>query len=230
MGIANSRRLGAACATALLLAVSHRAAGLSTVDQFCTGDPCVITSPKDVDPGAMLDFGTRTVILQSTLNLLALPSGAIGSVTIHAGSFSVTGSSGQITGFSATFEGGSVEIDADNDIQLNSTSGGGAVRLYGQDAGSLTLNTTNGSVTASGRLTMYGNGTYASGGLLTINAGANISLTGQMDFYGGAQGCGGDFELTANGDVTVNGTLDLSGSGDGGCLDVTANGSLTLGQ
>ncbi len=230
MGIASSRRLHAACAAVLLLAVGQRAAALSTVNQFCTGDPCIISSPKDVDPGAMLDFGTRTVILQSTLNLLALPSGAIGSVTIHAGSFSIIGSNGQITGFSATFSGGSVEIDADNDIQLNSTNGGGAVRLYGQDAGSLTLNTTNGSVTASGRLTMYGNGTYASGGLLTINSGANISLTGQMDFYGGAQGCGGDFELTANGDVTVNGVLDLSGGGDGGCLDVTANGSLTLGQ
>ena len=215
----------------LMLAVGGgSAAALSAPNQFCTGDPCVIASPKDVDPGAVLDFGTRAVVLQSTLNLLSLPSGQIGSVTIRAGSFAVIGSSGQIKGFSGTAGGGAVTIDVRDTIQFDSTVGTGAVRLSGQDAGSLTLTTATGSVSGSGRISMYGAGTYAAGGTLTINSGADISLTGQLDFYGGSQGCGGDFELNAVGDVTLAGPLDLTGGGDGGCLDVTAGGSLTLGQ
>ena len=66
----------------LATCAARPAAALSAPNQFCLGNPCVIVSPKDVDPGAVLDFGTRAVVLQSTLNLLPLPSGAIGSVTM----------------------------------------------------------------------------------------------------------------------------------------------------
>jgi hypothetical protein len=216
--------------TALVLAVGgRRATALNSPNQFCTGDPCIISSPKDVDPGAVLDFGTRAVVLQSTLNLLPLPSGAIGSVTIKAGSFSVTGSNGQVKGYSGSFPGGAVTIDVVNDIQLNSTITTGVVRLSGQDAGTLTLITAVGSVTCGGLIALTGNGTYAVGGTLSIKSAADITLSGDLHLDGGSQGSGGEFELTAAGNITVTGFLDLTSGGGGGDIDITAGGSLNLG-
>ena len=213
----------------VLVAGSRRGAALNTPDQFCTGDPCIISSPKDVDPGTVLDFGTRAVVLQSTLNLLELPTGAIGSVTIKAGSFSVTGSNGQVKGYSGSFPGGAVTLDVVNDIQLNSTIATGVVRLSGQDAGTLTLITAVGSVTCGGLIALTGNGTYAVGGTLSIKSAADITLSGDLHIDGGSQGSGGEFDLTAAGNITVTGFLDLTSGGGGGDVDVTAGGSLNLG-
>ena len=62
---------------ALVALVASSAAGLSNPNSFCVGDPCVISADKDADPGVVLDFGTRTVILQKQINMLPLPSGAL---------------------------------------------------------------------------------------------------------------------------------------------------------
>lgn len=212
-----------------LAGAGRRATALSTPNQFCTGDPCVISSPKEADPNITLDFGTRTVVLQNTLTLKDLPSGGVGTLTIKAGSFSIIGS-GQIKGFSSNASGGSVNIQVANTIQINSTIGSGAVRLSGQDAGSLDL-TAGGAVNVAGRLTIFGDGIIGSGGTLSIDSGANVVITGELDMHGGLQGSGGDIDFNATGDVTVSGFVDLTG-GDvgGGFFDVSAGGSFTLGQ
>jgi hypothetical protein len=215
---------------AIWLAVGGRGAvALNAPDQFCTGNPCVISSPKGADPNILLDFGTRTVVLQSTLELLPQVGGAIGWLTIKAGSFSIVGN-GQIKGSSSTQPAGTVTIEVANSIQIDDTLFSGAVRLSGQDGGTLTLTTASGSVNGGGRIALFGDGTQASGGTLAVNAAGGVNLTGRLDIGGGAQGGGGSFDLTAAGNVSVPGDIDLAGGTDGGgTLDISAGGSLTLG-
>jgi hypothetical protein len=230
MGRRDWTPVGAALLIGLCLAgAGRRATALSTPSQFCTGDPCVISSSKVADPNITLDFGTRTVILQNTLTLKDLPGGGVGALTIKAGSFSITGS-GQIKGFSSDASGGSLTVQVSNAIQINSTISSGAIRLSGQDAGSLTLSA-GGPVTVAGRLAIYGDGIVGSGGSLSIDSDTNIVMTGELDMHGGLQGSGGDIDLSAGGDVTMSGFVDLTG-GDvgGGFFDISAGGSFTLGE
>lgn len=212
-----------------LVGAGRRATALSTPNQFCTGDPCVISGSKDADPNITLDFGTRAVVLQNTLTMKTLPGGGVGALTIKAGSFSITGS-GQIKGFSSNASGGLLTVQVTNGIQINSTIGSGAIRLSGQDAGSLTLSA-GGPVNVAGRLSIGGDGIIGSAGTLSIDSGTNILITGLLDLHGGLQGSGGDIDFNAVGDVIISGFVDLTG-GDvgGGFLDVSAGGSLTLGQ
>src|SRR5262249_4540850 len=136
---------------ALAVGVARRpAAALNDPNQFCTGDPCVISSPKSANPGITLDFGTRTVKLQSALTVLPQTNGAIGSLTIKAGSFSIVGI-GQIKAFSTTKPAGALAINAVNNIQIDDTVSSGAIRMSGVSGGTLTLTTTSGSVTGAGR-------------------------------------------------------------------------------
>src|SRR5262245_45834309 len=141
----------------LALTVAHRAAALTTPSQFCLGNPCIISGTKDANPNIVLDFGARAVILQGTLNMLPLGTGDIGSLTIKAQSFTISGN-GQIRGFGNRHNGGSLTINAVTTIQINDTVGSGAVRLSGQDGGALTLTTTAGAVNVSGRVTLFGDG------------------------------------------------------------------------
>jgi hypothetical protein len=143
------------CALATLIA--GPAAALSSPNSFCVGDPCVISADKDADPDIALDFGTRTVVLQQQLNMLPLPTGALGSLTIRCGTFRITGD-GVLKGTSATGPGGAVVIEALNGIELNGLTSLGDIRLTGQDAGSLMLRTSVGSITGNGRLNLGAGG------------------------------------------------------------------------
>jgi hypothetical protein len=107
-------------------------------------DPCIISGSKTADANVTLDFGARAVILQGTLTMAALGDNSVGSLTINARSFAISGP-GQIRGFSSSASGGSVTINATDTITINDTSGSGAVRLSGQDGGELTLITTSGA-------------------------------------------------------------------------------------
>src|SRR5262245_7147576 len=219
----------AALFTGFALIAAHRAAALTTPNQFCTGDPCVISGTKDANPNIVLDFGARAVILQGTLNMLPLGTGNIGSLTIRARTFTISGN-GQIKGFGNRHAGGSLTIDAVNTIQINDTASSGAIRLSGQDGGSLTLTTATGAVNVFGRVTLFGDGVEASGGSLSINAATDINLAGELDNGGGLDGTGGDVDLTAGGNV-LTGLTDLSaGEIGGGFLDISAGGSVTLGE
>jgi hypothetical protein len=229
-----SRREWTAVCSALLFAVAVAgnagvAAALNTPNQFCTGDPCIISGSKTADANVTLDFGARAVILQGTLTMAALGDNSVGSLTINARSFAISGP-GQIRGFSSSASGGSVTVNATDTITINDTQGSGAVRLSGQDGGELTLITTSGAITISGRISMFGDGLPASGGSLDVEAGTAITITGRLDLEGGLQGGGGDLSLTSNGDVLMTGDVDLTG-GDvgGGFLDITTTGSVTMG-
>lgn len=206
------------------------AQGLSNPNDFCTGDPCIISSDKVVTAGAVIDFGTRSVVLQRTLDIQALPGGNIGSFTLKAGNFSITGV-GQIKGNASAHSAGSATIQVVNNIQLNGTAANGTVRFPGQDGGVLNLITTVGSVSATGRINLSGDGIIASGGTLSITSAGNVTLNGDLMLPGGAQGAGGSIDISAGGNVTTTGIIDLTGGEAGaGFLDVIASGNVSLGE
>ncbi len=214
----------------LLLGTRQPVSALSDPDDFCTGDPCIISSDKDVDPGAVLDFGSRDVILQQQLTIRDLPSGAVGSMTLLAGSFTITGN-GQIKGTGGTLSAGSVTIQTVNDIRIDYTRLTGAIRMTGTDGGELNLQSTSGSITGAGKIDLDHYGLVAYGGSLTISAAGNVDLTGSILVSGGLQGGGGLIDVYAAGDVSLTGLVDLTGGeGGGGDLDISAGGSLTLGE
>jgi len=220
---------GAALGAALLLGGAGAAAGLSNPNDFCTGNPCVIASDKVVDAGALLDFGTRTVVLQKQLTIANLPNG-VGSFTLRCGTFQITGD-GQIKGTSASGQGGTAIIEALNDIQINGTAGTGAVRLNGVDAGALALTTTNGAISGGGRISIGGDGILASGGALTMRAGSTISYSGQITAPGGTQGAGGVIDVAAPGHITLSGLIDATGGEAGaGEINVVGGANVTLGE
>lgn len=213
---------------ALALLAAAPVAALSNPNSFCTGDPCVIGADKDADPGVVLDFGTRTVVLQKLINMLPLPTGFPGSLTIRCGTFRVLGD-GAIKGAAPTGPAGTVTIEAVNGIELNGTTSLGDVRLTGQDGGNLTLRTSVGSITGTGRLNVGADGIIASGGSITAVSAADIVLGGVLSLPGGTQGSGGTLDMQAPGRITLTGLLDLTGGqGGGGYLDLTAAGALTI--
>lgn len=205
-------------------------AAATVPNDLCTGDPCIISSDENVTPGSVLDFGTRAVILQKTLDIQNLPSGDVGSITIKAGSFQAVGD-GQIKGTGGANLAGSATIETTGDIALNGTRSTGTVRLTGTDGGNLTLKSTAGAVTATGIINLDHEGIPAYGGILSIDAAGAVTLSGEIIADGGSQGGGGVVLVVAGGNIDISGAMELSaGEGGGGEIDFTAGGSLTIGD
>ncbi|MBX3026954.1 hypothetical protein KF840_18765 [bacterium] len=205
-----------------------RALALSNPNSFCTGDPCVISADKAADPGIVLDFGTRTVVLQKQITMSPLPGGALSSLTIRCGTFRTTGD-GVIKGSRSNGPGGTLTIQAVNAIQLNGTTTAGDIRLTGQDGGTLTLTTGIGSISGSGRINVAADGIIASAGTVTMTSAADVAYSGTISLSGGSQGAGGTLVIQAPGNVILSGSLVLTGGqSGGGYLDVTAAGALTI--
>lgn len=204
-----------ALAAAITLATA--AAGQS-VDDFCTGDPCVIAGDVVVGDNADLDFGERNVILRAVLDA------GDGIVTLRAGSFEVD-APGQIVG------SGVVSIEVDGDVRLDGTRTRGAVRMVGEEGGDFAVTSYRGSVSGAGRLVLNASDLDGDGGTLSIDAAAAVALSGAIESIGGFDGGGGTVEVVAGGDVALLGGVDLSGGGfDGGAIDIESQGSITLGD
>jgi hypothetical protein len=210
-----------------LVGLSSSARALSDPDDFCTGNPCIIASDETADAGAVLDFGARAVILTRTLTVGDLPSGDVGSLTILAGTFSIT-SDGQIKGNGGSNAAGTVYIVCGGDIQLDGSKSTGTVRLTGADAGSLYL-TSGGTVSGTGKINLDHDGLIDAGGTLLIDA-VDIDISGDIIAGGGNQSFGGSVDAEAVNDISLTGFIDINGGdGGGGFLDVFAGGSVVMG-
>jgi len=202
---------------------------LSDPDDFCTGDPCQITSAKTADADIILDFGSRDVILTDILTIGDLPSGEVGSLLITAGSFSIIGD-GQIKGNGGSGQAGEIDIDVTGDIRVDGTRATGAFRLPGNDGGNIGL-FAGGNVFGGGKFNIDRDSTIGSGGELLINAGGYVDLSGDILARGGLQGFGGTIDIQSGGDITLAGLTQISGGDSGGgSLDLFADGSITLGE
>lgn len=220
--------LGAALVAAALLGPAAAAPALNTPNDFCTGDPCTIASDLAADANLVLDFGSRTVVLQKQLTMLPQAGGTLGSLTIRCGTFRIVGD-GVIKGTAVGGPGGTVVIEAVNAIQLTGTTGLGDVRLTGADAGSLTLRTAVGSITGSGRINLSADGLLASGGTLTLHAADDVALSSQISMPGGTQGGGGTIDAFAADDLDLTGVIDVTGGqGGGGFVDAVSGGDMRV--
>ncbi len=202
---------------------------LSDPNDFCVGDPCVISSNKTADAGIILDFGSRAVVVDNaTLTIDNLVGGAVGSLVIRADSFAIIGT-GQVKGSSTTNQAGTISIETTGDIEVNGTRSNGAFRFPGSDGGFVTL-TAGGSVFGSGKFNLDHDGLIASGGELVITANGNVNLSGDIIAEGGVQGFGGTIDIAGQADVSVTGLIDISGGeSGGGSLDLFSVGNMVMG-
>ena len=207
---------------------SASASALSNPNDFCTGNPCIISSAKTADAGAVLDFGTRDVRLTQILTIANLPTGNVGSLTIIAGSFAVI-NDGQIKGTNGTKQAGSVDITTTRDIRLDGTRATGVIRMTGADGGNVNL-LAGGSIFASGKINIDHDGLPAGGGSLTATAFDRIEINGDIIAAGGVQGFGGAIDIQAGGNINIRGLIDISGGeSGGGFLDLFGFASVNLG-
>lgn len=198
----------------------------TVADDLCDplDDPCVISGNNAIDDFSTLDFGSRAVVLEGTLDV------GTGEMMIEAGSFEMT-ADGQIRAKGSNTElGGNVTIDCSGDIQLDGAKIGGAFVMDGLDGGNLTLISDNGSVTGSGRVNLDGMTVDGFGGFLDVNAGQNVSFTDRLQATGGTFGAGGDFTIITGGTIDLADVVLDGGDFDGGSLDLRSGGTTTLGD
>ncbi len=218
------------CAALGAAVISSSASALSDPDDFCTGNPCLITSNKTADHGITLNFGPRDVVLSDVLTIGDDPmTSSPGSLTIIAGSFAIIGD-GQVKGAGGPDPAGSITILSSGDIRIDGTRSTGAFRLPGTDGGTVTL-TAAGDVYGAGKFNLDRDSITAAGGELIIVAGGNVDLSGDIIAEGAVQGFGGTLDISASGTLRLTGEIHLrGGESGGGSLDLFSEGNMTIGD
>jgi cysteine-rich repeat protein len=227
---------------------------LANASGVCTsmqGNTCFIDSKQcTVAAGAVLDFGTKDVVLRQG-SVLDVGTGAM---TITAKSLTLQ------FGTALLGHGGSVVVQTEGPIAVLKPSQGAPARIDVSDpvlANRIDLTSTAGTIQIDGILDARGTNPDGSGGSIDM-AGANVLISGEVRTSGGNLGIGGPVsadaksgsltiagmilglggsggavDLTADGGLTVTGTIDIrsnSAGGDGGIMTVlTTSGSITLG-
>jgi hypothetical protein len=122
---------------------------------------------------------------------------------------------------------GSIDITTTGDIRIEvSGTVRGRIDVSGDSGGFLTL-TAGGELVIAGQL--LGTGDLSTGDGASIDVtGRNVTLSGRISATGGPTGVGGDISVSAViGGVTMGGTIDASG-GDGGAIAIDADADVTL--
>jgi len=222
-----------------------------TVQRRCSGDdatPCLTDSVC-----ATVSLGTCSLgsgVVSANISAAAREPGSGGDITVRAaGDITLYGSL-NVSGVGAATDGGEVEVESFGgnvvvESQVRGNNGGG---YYNYSAG------LNGSLTieAAGDAALLGDASMAGGegdGELTIIAGGDITIANDVNVNSGAHqfAVGGCVLLDAGGDINVvrpegadpvSITSDGGGifyygswlSGYGGYHDLTAGGSIDIGE
>jgi hypothetical protein len=155
-------------------------------------------------------------------------------------------------------DGGSLTVSADNDVVVSTVRGnsigpagsGGCVDINGKSVqllglievdggtsidgagcgGAINVSADFGDLTIANDLTARGPTPDGGGGCITLtSAGSTTIQSGRVvTARSTAQGCGGEICVTAGGNVTSNGSLDVSAGSEGGMIDIDATGNVTL--
>ncbi len=237
--------------------VSPAAADLVDVDHaddICapSDDPCVITERVVPIEFALLDFGTRTVLVQGD-GLLDIGTMAVemraGDVGFSTGSAPAV-RLGRGPSDPELFNGGYLNILArgtcSDDPAVLCTKGtqcgsgvcdatSGDVDLGGMVDGDSSGLSSEISVFAAGDVAISQpihvstNDPESDGGVIVVLAQGNVESTARLIARGGRDGQGGEIELTAGGDLLVSGVLNANGGDfDGGFVCLEAAGDITL--
>lgn len=193
----------------------------TTASNICTANanPCLVTTDIAVNPGSVLDFGTRALQIRPT-GRLRVSSGVL---SIIAGSLRMEPSA-LISGAAGTTSGARINVTTSGDIRVEAT-GSGTARIdatANTAPGEIELTSTGGNIVLAGRLVADGSGYNGAGGAVTATAGGTLTLSGDVSVRGGAPGLGGRVVLQAHGPLTVSGTAVASG-GDGGDIDLVSD-------
>ena len=223
------RSLHAAVVTALLLAsaVARAQVDCDTPDDLCTGDPCVVATVEVGDP-CVLDFGSRTVVIDGTLKL---PNS--GELSLTAGRIELEGRiqnlPGSVPGLGPRITLAADVIVADGNIKLARalrTLQPGELTLQAADAltidsviSAMTSPTTIRWIAGPGGIEFNGRlNTAKPGGALQVDAGGSVGIQGSFRRVE-------QIDVTAGGDVTLaRGSRLIARTS----LNVDAGGELNL--
>jgi len=184
------------------------------------------------DAGSITITAGGDVTLAGEVHLEAGGNGLGGDLSVTAGG--AIDASGPVVDTSGGFQGGSIDLEAGTTL---STAGKLDVsgNAAGSDAGFLVLNA-NGAITVGGRVAADGSGSPDFGGFggdVSMSAGGNLELDGDINAQGGApDGEGGNIDLSAQADLVLTQHICAQGLGSdafGGTVFLTAGGLLKLG-
>ncbi len=194
----------------------------TSVDEVCTGDPCVLTKSVEVTAGSNLDFGERAFRIATNGRLTA---GNGDTLTIHARS--VTMQPGAIIrGPLSPTVGIAVRIDATEDISIQRSGLARArIEVQGQTDGGAIEFDAGGNVDLAGDLRADGTTADASGGVVDILAHGGMTMSGEIKISGGLAADGGIVTIHTGGALVV-GRIDASGGASGGSLELTSDEAL----
>ena len=195
-----------------------------TPDDFCTGDPCVMTDSVEITVAScVLDFSPRALVLAKKV---AVPNG--GTLSLTAGSISVDRGINARHVTSTDGDGGDVSLVASGDIfvaQRIDVSGklsNGTIEL---DAGA--------DVTINQRLRARarGAGATATGGAVSVQADGTVTSAkqGRIEVRGKKNHTpAGTASVAGKNGVTLDGRIDARGTPGGGVTVTSSAGTVIL--
>lgn len=140
---------------------------------------------------------------------------------------------GQLDEFN--FDGGSISIEAGADVEVSgmllASGKSGTILSGGGYGGEIEIQSGSGDVRLAASVVAEGGQPDADGGIVTIAAGRNLVVRPGWEISTASQGVegdGGDVVLTADGDLTIDGRIDVGGGGAGGNVIGSAVGFVDL--
>ncbi len=203
------------------------------------------TRRLELAPGAKIDAGVRGTLdvraadveMEATTSTSAFTAAGGRIRVLSSGSVNIRAAGANRSRIDvAGADSSDITIEAANGVLVEGLISASAT-VIDQFAGDVTINAR--TVTVTGLIEVKGNAT-GSAGIVTIDTtlippavGGDINLTSgsRIDATSG-DSFGSGIDLTADGDVFANGTLDLQGTragGGGGFLAIDAAGSVTVG-
>jgi cysteine-rich repeat protein len=216
-----------------------------------SANPCSITQRVQTVDGAILNFGTRTVVISGVGQI----DSGNGSLFLQCGRLDVTTSGTAfklVAPLGAGTDGGFAVVETRRTCSGNSTlvcladstcaSASAGTCTVG--SGNLTLNgkvdgnadnpaalflRAAGDVQIGSSVTANGLISDADGGTLDIVARGSVTISAKPVLTGGLFGSGGSVDVRAGGNITLSNGIDVNGGDfDGGLVDISANGNVLI--
>jgi cysteine-rich repeat protein len=210
---------------ALVASVAPRPVFATTADDICapSADPCVVSTDVTVAPGSTLDFGTRQLDVKPGAGLMVQS----GQMTISAGSVRLETNGDLIGGDDAMGNGATIKVTTSGDIRIETGASGDAMIdvSANNNAGEIDL-VAHGNIVIAGQMGADAPSNPGSGGVINVTADGSVSVSGTISAKGGPIGLGGAITIIG-GTASATGTVRADG-GDGGDIEIDSlNGDIT---
>jgi len=243
-----------AAATAFLLVATGDARAVTVItgpDDICapTDDPCVLSEKvENQAPGGVLDFGPRALRITGSGKILGSSTITCGDFLVEVGETKVAVDTEEPNNVAGTFRvtaHGRCSGDPSVTCLSGSCGGlgtctGGVISLDGKihsrgNPGGMVELRAHGDIVTYGDVLNYGTPTGANGGELDI-----VSYEGSIETNGELVSraaikplfyetyMGGLTTLYSEGDITINGPVDVGGSSNGGWIKMYSGGGINL--